>query len=174
MSSKLIEFELSEKSIDKAIKELEDYKKDLKAKCDEMSKRVAEFFQTRAQSGFDNAASDTILFRDGTNWEVPAVVSVTVEPSENGVYMIVAHGEDAVWAEFGAGVYFNGPVGSSPNPLGLQNGFTIGSFGERGERLAWGTPDGNISRGTPASMPMANAMFAAEEELMHIAREVFG
>ena len=99
--------------------------------------------------------------------------------SERGdISVIVADGEDAVWVEFGAGVYHNGSAGSSPNPYGAQLGFTIGSYGKGyGKANAWGYYDENnnlvLTRGTPASMPMYRAAQAVAKQSLKIAREVF-
>ena len=91
---------------------------------------------------------------------------------------VIAEGEDAVWCEFGAGVYHNGSAGSSPNPYGKDLGFTIGNYGKGyGKRTAWGYfEDGElvITRGTPASMPMYNAVQEVARKAIEIAREVFG
>ena len=81
--------------------------------------------------------------------------------------------------KFGAGVYHNGSVGSSPNPFGNDLGFTIGSYGKGyGKKQAWGYYDENgdlvITRGTPASMPLYNAAQEVMRKAVEIAKEVFG
>ena len=92
--------------------------------------------------------------------------------------MVIANGEDAVWVEFGAGVYHNGSVGSSPHPKGAELGMTIGSYGNgRGSRRVWGYYDEGglvLTRGTPAQMPMYSAAKAVCEKIDEIARRVFG
>ena len=104
---------------------------------------------------------------------------VNVSVDERGdITVVVADGEDAVWCEFGAGVYHNGSVGSSPNPYGSELGFTIGSYGKGyGKANAWGYYDENhnlvITRGTPASMPMYKAVQSVTAKAIEIAREVF-
>ena len=106
--------------------------------------------------------------------------NVTVSVSERGdIAVVVADGEDAVWVEFGAGVYHNGSPGSSPHPNGSELGFTIGSYGKGyGKANAWGYYDSDdrliITRGTPASMPMYNAAQQVSKEAISIAKEVFG
>ena len=80
--------------------------------------------------------------------------------------------------EFGAGVYYNGAVGSSPNPLGTELGFTIGSYGlGNGRKEVWGYTgeDGQIhlTHGAPASMPLYKAVQSVSRDIVRIAREVF-
>lgn len=95
------------------------------------------------------------------------------------VSVVVASGEDAVWVEFGAGVYHNGAAGSSPHPKGNELGFTIGSYGKgNGRKTTWGYLDDDgelhLTHGTPATMPMYRAMETVSEEVYLIAKEVFG
>ena len=171
MSKKVISFSLSE--IDKAIKELEQYQRDFQKKVDTYRKRIAEEIALEASLNFWSAVMDDIIH--GT----PRKPEVTVDVSDRGdISVVVANGEDAVWIEFGAGVYHNGSVGSSPNPYGKELGFTIGSYGfGHGKQTAWGYyEDGQlvITRGTPASMPMYNAVQEVTKKAIEIAREVFG
>lgn len=170
MASKTIKIGLSVSDIDKAINELKAYKADIDEKTDELRKRVAELIARKAQAGFDSSiASD--LRNGGTR---KAEVKVTVE--DNGT-VVLAKGADAVFVEFGAGVYHNTAVGTSPNPKGSELGFTIGSYGKGyGKGNAWGFyEDGElvITRGTPATMPMYNAVKEICNEISAIAREVF-
>lgn len=68
-----------------------------------------------------------------------AEVQVSIDEREN-VSIVIAAGEDAVWVEFGAGVYHNGSAGSSPHPKGSELGFTIGGYGKgMGKRQTWGS-----------------------------------
>ena len=105
-----------------------------------------------------------------------AQVDVTIEDREN-VTLVIASGEDAIWAEFGAGVHHNGSPGSSPHPKGSELGFTIGSYGKgMGKKDIWGFyEDGELrlTHGAPATMPMYNALKTVCDEISEIAREVF-
>lgn len=95
----------------------------------------------------------------------------------NHISVVIAAGEDAVWVEFGAGVYHNGSAGSSPHPKGAELGFTIGGYGKgMGKRKTWGFyEDGELrlTHGAPAVMPMYNAMKTVCDEIASIAKEVF-
>lgn len=166
--------ELSEDSIEQAIKEVEKYKKDFEKKCNELCRRLAEKIQDEAQRGFSGAIVDDLTDKSGG----AKMASVLVTTSESdGVFKVTAEGEDAVWCEFGAGVYHNGSAGSSPNPYGIDLGFTIGGFGANGKKEYWGFYDNGelkITRGTPASMPMYRAVQTAIQDIDKLAKEVFG
>ena len=172
MGKKVITFALSDANIDKAIRELEMYKQEFQVKVDTYRKRIADEIAKMASLNFGSAILDDVI--KGS----PRKPDVTVDVSDAGdISVVVANGEDAVWCEFGAGVYHNGAAGSSPNPYGKTLGFTIGSYGfGRGKQTAWGYyEDGQlvITRGTPASMPMYNAVQDVTKRAIEIAREVF-
>lgn len=176
MGKKVITIGLNTQDINKAIKELEKYRKDFEKKVNVLRKRIAEEIMNSAQVGFNSSGVNDTL-SGGTR---PANVDVTVSDSGN-VTVVIAMGKDAVWCEFGAGVYHNGSVGSSPNPYGSDLGLTIGSFGDgHGEQDVWGyyeTPgDPNtliLTHGTEATMPMYNAVQSVIPKVVNIAREVF-
>lgn len=178
MSRKVIKVQLSEAGIDKAIKELETYRKDFEKKVELFRQKIAEYIASQAQTGYDGSVVDNIVKIDGqsTHTTVGASVNVTVE--QNGdVTAVIANGEDAVWVEFGTGVYYNGSAGSSPNPHGAELGFTIGSYGKGlGRRPAWGYKEDGlvfITRGAEATMPLTRATTDALNNIISIARSVF-
>lgn len=172
MSKKVISFRLNPKDIEVAIKELEIYKQEFLNKVDIYRRRIAEEIATNASLRFGSATMEHTI-TGGTRKP-----NVRVGVDERGqISVVVADGEDAVWCEFGAGVYHNGSVGSSPNPYGKEIGFTIGSYGKGyGKAKAWGYYDNGqlvITRGTPASMPMYNAVQEVTKKAIEIAREVW-
>lgn len=173
--TKVISMTLDPASIDAAIKELRDYARWVERKAEELRERVAYFIAKDASAVFNTAVADDLI---GEGF-VTGSVEVTVKPGTDGVTLVIADGEDAVFMEFGAGVYNNGPVGSSPNPLGADLGFTIGSYGQgKGAREVWGFrgEDGklHLTHGVPASMPLYKAVQAVSSDLVKIAKEVFG
>lgn len=172
MVKKVIKFGLSEREIDKALKELEQYKQDLIRKTEILGEKIAERIADKSRSGFAGAIVDDLL--KGT--PRTAEVNVSVEVRDN-VLVVIASGEDAVWVEFGAGVYHNGSAGSSPHPNGAKLGFTIGGYGKgMGKRKTWGFyEDGELrlTHGAPAVMPMYNAVKIVCDEIADMAREVF-
>ena len=168
-----ITIELSEQGIDKAIKELADFKRDFLKKVDLLREKVAERLADEAKKDFTGAVVDDLI-KGGQKY---AQVDVSVDKRGN-ITVVVASGEDAVWIEFGAGVYHNGSHGSSPHPNGAELGLTIGSFGKgNGKKETWGFyEDGELrlTHGTPARMPMARAVTTVCNEISQIAKEVFG
>jgi len=168
-------------SIDAAVKEIRDYADWVKRKTDELRERVAELISNQAQATFNSSVADN-GFRvingspvDDTRF---GEVTVTVEAQGNNTTVIIASGTDAVFMEFGAGVYYNGAVGSSPNPWGTDLGFTIGSYGKgNGRKEVWGYygDDGEVhlTHGAPASMPLYKAVQSVSRDIARIAQEVF-
>jgi hypothetical protein len=174
MSKTTIEIGLNVASINKAIQDLEKHRQDVMQKSELFRRRVAELISDYSASGFNGAIVDDITPKSGG--ARVANVSMSVEDGDK-VSVVIASGEDAVWVEFGAGVYHNGAAGSSPNPYGQELGFTIGGYGTNGTKKTWGFYEGDqliITHGTPATMPMYNAVQRVVRDIDTIAREVFG
>lgn len=173
MGKRKITVELTESGIDKAIKELEEYKKDIKRKTSLLQDRIAKRIEEEADKGFTSAVVDDLV-RGGYQKS-----DVTVNYTTRGdISVVVAQGEDAVWVEFGAGVYHNGNLGSSPHPKGSELGMTIGGYGQgKGKQKSWGFKDADgtlhVTRGTPAQMPLEKAVLSVLDELPQMAKEVF-
>ena len=175
MSKQTISVELSEEGIEKAIRELSQYKQKVLDKENLLRQKVADFLASESQIGFNGAIVDDLTDKSGGTRYGNVDVSID---NRGNVTVVVASGEDAVWIEFGAGVHYNGAVGSSPNPYGAELGFTIGGYGKgNGRKEKWGFYENGelkITRGTPATMPMARAVTALLTEFPRIAKEVFG
>lgn len=172
MGKKIITCDLSSQGIDNAIRELAEYKQEIVKKSELLKNKVAEFISKEAQSGFNGAVLDDLLEGDVRY----ANVDVTVN-NRGSTTLVVANGEDAIWVEFGAGVYHNISAGSSPHPKGSELGFVIGGYGKGlGRKEVWGFyEDGELklTHGTPAIMPMYEAMNKACREISLIAKGVF-
>lgn len=173
MAKKVISFTLDPGSINKAIHEVQQYKADITRKTKLLRDRVSTLIAWRASQGFSSALAGDII-RGGEK----QYGSVDVQVDERGdITVILAVGEDAAFIEFGAGVYYNGSVGSSPHPKGAELGMTIGSYGKgNGAKNVWGFyEDGELklTHGTPAAMPMYNAMKEVCADIANIAKEVF-
>lgn len=177
MGKKVISFGLSESEISRALKELAEYKQEILRKTELLREKVAERLADEARSGFSGAVVDEQILKGGSASPKYAQVDVSVD-NRGSVTVVVASGEDAVWVEFGAGVYFNGSPGSSPHPRGAELGMIIGGFGKgNGKKETWGFyEDGELklSRGTPARMPMSRAVTTVCNDIQEIAKEVFG
>lgn len=169
-----IKFKLSTASINQAIAELEAYKQNVKDKTVLLRKRLAEELAKKVEAGFNGAIYDDLLY------EGMSVPNVRVEVTHNqDKSIVIAHGKEAVFAEFGAGVYYNGPVGSFPHPNTPAGIVAIGKYGHGyGAREIWGfydmeTGEFKLTHGTPASMPMYYALQELAQIVPQIAREVF-
>lgn len=131
-----------------------------------MEKRIDKFMKKLAEIGLDEA---TVSFA-AADYSGENDVVVDVIKTDKG-YIVEAKGEAVAFIEFGAGVYYNSPDPYPQRPNGVSG---IGEYGDgKGKRAAWGYYDdgGNlvITRGTPAAMPMYNAM----QEIKRIAKEVW-
>ena len=173
MGKRTINLDLSVGGVEQTLKEVTTYKAELTQKITLLREKIAERVQQEAQQGFNGAIVDDIT---GHGVPRPASVDVIVRNEGNSTF-VIAVGGDAVWVEFGAGVYHNGSVGSSPHPEGAKLGMTIGGYGQGyGSRETWGFyEDGELllTHGTPAEMPMSQAMSNVLNDIYLIAREVF-
>lgn len=156
-----------------ALEQVKKYREGLAPKTEALRKEVARQIAEAADIGFNGAGYDDVISR---GMVVPDV-DVTQEDRDNSS-VVIAHGKEAVFAEFGAGAYYNGPAGSSPHPWGPANVFYIGTYGYgHGARNVWGYYDEggklHLTHGTPASMPMYNATQEARSNLTKTAREIF-
>ena len=173
MAKRVISFELSEQSINQAIKELEQYKK-------ELLKKMERFIEELAIIGLKEASIRfTTAIYDGVN-----DVSVSLNGKGN-TFIIEAKGKAVAFIEFGSGVTHNT---SEPYPNDRPTGIVgIGEFGDgKGKRKAWyykGDPGSNgemqsngvvKTRGNPAAMPMWYATEEMKDSITKLAREVFG
>lgn len=169
----LINVTLSKSGIDKAVEKIEQYKSDLRYKLGifvrrltDAGYRVINEKKKNAGTDVDTSFSPVVVIKQSSRNVVRATLSIS--------------GKDVLFVEFGAGVHFNGSLGSSPNPKGLEHGYFIGSYpGQKhaGEDFWWYTDDFGMSRkshGTKAAMPMYSASEYIRGHFASIAREVFG
>ena len=168
----VIQLSLTQEGIERAIREIGEYQKRVERKTEELRRRVAEMIRDESQMGFLYAIANDLLNEEAE------IGGVDVTTQENGdISVVIATGKQAVFIEFGAGVWHNGSVGNAPNPWGGHLGYTIGSYGPNGAKNVWGFrgEDGEIhlTHGVPASMPMYRAVRAIIDNIVQIAREVF-
>lgn len=178
MSRKIV-VELSKEAIDKAIRELNDYKEWVNRKTKELLEQLSLIGIQEASIRFSGAQYD------GTN-----DTQLKTEESFDGtnyVYTIIAAGQAVCFIEFGAGVYYNSagyPLAKPPGVVG------IGEYGKgKGKQNAWAyygeNPGSNgvlyqsakgsvvITHGNPAAMPMYYAGSEMKQKILSIAKEVF-
>ena len=161
-------------SIDKAIQAIERLQSKL-AKLDDFNKRLSDIGVTVAREAFDSVAMFDSRYGG---------VEVTVEYKENG-FTIKANGENVAYAEFGAGVYYNGAEpyqGERPSGIDRigQHDTINGSNKSKGTRQLWAYYTDNEAktglqktRGIPASQGMYLARKYMAEETVNIFKEIF-
>lgn len=159
-----IKVSLSPSSIDAAIKQLEDYSKDLERKAQELCNRLADMGAMYAEWNFSG-----VLYAGDIDY------NITVDRVDANTYVIKADGETVLLMEFGDGVkhgyghpqaaeFGMGP-GTYPNGKGHWDDPKGWWFGEKGN---WTHTYGNAP-----GMPMYNAAKDLRKEILDIAREVF-
>ncbi len=173
MAKTVISIGLNDEDIDRAIKELQQFKKAFLEKEKRLVEGLAKIGLKEASVRF------TTAMYDGIN-----DVSVYLD-GKNTRYVIVAKGKAVAFIEFGSGVYHNtGEPYPNPRPEGIVG---IGGYGAgKGNRKAWfykgdpgtnGIPQKNgvvKTRGNPASMPMWYASEEMRRSVIQLAKEVFG
>lgn len=175
MGTRTISFSLDKQSIGQAIREVQKYRDEFARNCKRLRELIGERIAWSATEGFNSALVSDVIKGPA---EENANVQVTVE-NRDDVTVVFADGEQAIFIEFGAGVYNNGAAGSSPHPWGAEKGFLIGEYGQgKGKRKAWGYYNDSgtvtVTRGTPAAMPMYRGMQNAISVMNDLVREVFG
>lgn len=160
---KKISVSLSHSGIQKAIKEINQYKKWIQEKEKLLCYKLSLIGANEASVRFSGA------IYDGVN-----DVDITVDAIDKG-YRITAKGKAVCFIEFGAGVYHN-PSEPYPNPR-PEGVVGIGEYGKgNGNRQGWFfNRDGEtvFTHGTPAAMPMYYASEEMKSAVEEIAREVF-
>ena len=181
----VININVSLDGVQDALDEINDYKSWLLGKMEELRDNVAEIICDNADGIFSVAVADDTYAVEGSTHGVaepdtPRIggdVTVTIESDTDDSKLVVARGPDAVWMEFGAGVYNNTPVGTSPHPMAGKFGYSIGTYGKGyGANDSWVFVSGDRwhrTHGTPASMPMYTSMMEAWDNIDTIARDVF-
>lgn len=158
--AKTIRVELTNKSINKAIKELRKYQQWVEVKERELRLRLAQLGATVASIQFSRA------IYNGTN-------DVTVRVDDTGsVAVIYAEGESVAFIEFGSGAQY-GYGHPKAGELGVGPGTYPEGKGHWDDPKGWWYDHGKHSYGNPPAMAMYGAVQAITEQLTKIAKEVF-
>ena len=167
-------YPLSVDGINRLINDLENYKKQLLIKAEQLLNELSKRGIRTAKERIQGTIGDS-------DKHVKVEVSDISYVGNNVILTITAEGEDILFIEFGAGVFYNGgEVGKSPHPWGGEMGYVIGKYpkGRKGYSLgrfmSWTTPSGKISMGTKASMPMLGAMETMYKDIDDACKKVFG
>lgn len=171
-------------SLEKAIKYLEQYKEKLPNKMDIFVERLVMLGVPVIDERINAASGDS----DKSHYTHVRIRSF-------GDYVeaiLTVEGKDIMFIEFGAGVHYNGSVGTSPrkSERGTENGveynfiggedlgYTIGSYGRgQGAKDFWfyvnDKGDKVKSYGTQATMPLHEASMEIIRNVYKVAKEVF-
>jgi hypothetical protein len=154
-----ITIELSSDGCAEALRKIEEYKKEIKPKLDEVCRRLAEI-------GRDEAISivDQIRAAEGN-----VVERIEAVPIENG-WKIVMSGEDVYFIEFGTG------DGVEPH-FDTTVPVAWGTWSAENDQILWNQGFWYYNKvrfeGTTAYMPMYYAEKAMRENVDRIVQEVF-
>lgn len=169
-----IKISLNPSSIDAAIKQLEDYQKDLERKAGELCERLANL-------GYSVA----FQIMSGHIYSGETISSLQVQEIDATHYVLLAGSVALLFFEFGAGV-----IGSG-HPLAGEMGMGPGTYPGQKHALdpnGWWFPtdDANLiirtdkngqgwghSKGNPPYMPFYNASKQIRADLLKTAQEVF-
>lgn len=170
MANKTIKINLSQKSIQGAIKQLRQYQNSLKSKNEIFVRRLSELGIPVIDQNISMAQGDS----DKNH-------NTYIKINSFGDYSratLVCEGTDLLFIEFGAGIHYNTSAGSSPHPKGQELGYTIGSYGQgKGKNDSWTytseTGEWVRSYGTESTMPVYKASVEIMQNIRKIAREVF-
>lgn len=170
MGRKTISFNLSPESIQKAIREVEQYKQ-------QIIDRNALFVQRLAEVGLPIIDQNMAAAAGDSDPEHNTYITVNSFGSYSQATLVV-EGNSILFIEFGAGRFYNGEPGSSPHPKGAELGYTIGSYGKGlGKNDFWyytaDTGESVRSYGTESTMPVYKASVEIRQRIRQIAKEVF-
>ena len=167
---KTIKMNLSASSINDAVKELQRYKQSFISKNDLFVQRLAEVGIPVINANIAAAQGDS----DKSH-------NTYIKLNSFGSYsraVLVVEGADLAFIEFGSGISYNTPAGTSPHPKGQEFGYTIGSYGKgHGAEDYWyyqaETGETVRSYGTESTMPVYKASVEIRQKIRQIAKEVF-
>lgn len=157
-------------SIKAAIWELQDYKKEWQRKANLCCEVIASALADEIQKNLD-----AIPYTDDRkdvkfHAEMPAKSYMTATATGNRV---TVSGVEVAFVEFGSGIYHNSDTN---NPLAdkVQFDTAIGSYGKgHGNEKYWFIAHNLISCGTPAYMPIQNAIDTIKPQIPTMVRQVF-
>lgn len=152
-----IDVELSEESINNAIRQIEDYTKDLKAKASQLVNDVA--------TQVEQYAAYELSFHV---WTGETLASLRTKYKFGDMTARVLVGGAAVWLEFGTGVVTNNSsVGGYVHPKGAELGVCgLGTYGQ-------GHGAEPNFKGIPATLFMWNSAQTARQDIPWLARRIW-
>lgn len=165
---------LSYNSIQEAIRQITEYQNSLEYKCKVFLNRLADIGVNVIGSTYMGEGDSGPKPDTSREWGSGKTAELVLNVS----------GENLIFIEFGAGITFNGPVGSAAYPRAEELGFTIGSYSDsvgngysQGQFEYWYYQGADGARhrsyGTEAKHPVYNAAQAMRDAIVQTAIEVF-
>lgn len=161
----------SRTSVKHAVWELQWIKEDWQRRTNLCAEMIAAALADEIQKNLDAIPYTDDIKDVKAHAVVPKRTDLTATAIGN---RITISGEEVVFVEFGSGAYYNGTGGR--NPLGDAVAFDtdIGSYGKgNGNKKYWFIAHNLISCGTPAYMPIYNAIEAIKPQIPTLVRQVF-
>ena len=159
----IIPIELSVQGVNKAIKALERYQREIVPKLDKVCKRLAEIGRDAADSIF-NAPEVIAEGNGGTD--------VTIAKIQNG-YAIQAAGESVYFVEFGTGDAATSTHGYTVSVPVYPGSWSEGHAKKYATAQVWWY-GGEQYHETPTYAPMFYASKAIRENVKRVVEEIFG
>lgn len=166
------------KSIQQAIKQIEQYRDDLPRKCQEICRRLSEEGVRVANSALSEGKDE--------GYQPSTKVSYEIDASGNVIRArIIASGPHILFLEFGSGIRYSG----TKNPKASEMGYGPGTYPSNAPQQNppydnWESPtgwyyygdDGRVHHtyGVQARMPMYRASVEIMKSVNKVAKEVFG
>lgn len=178
-------------SIEKAIKQLEEYR-------DKLEDKTKEFINALAEVGINaldaRIASISPFYRvGGDGSEIQTSRGELHVEDGRWTCEIGMSGGQSIFVEFGAGVTFNTGIGGSKHPKGAELGYTIGSYNPSSKnassKTGWWYVDNRESvkadkvvdgkrlvhtYGTPTFAPLYNTSEDLISSIYEVAKKVYG
>ncbi len=170
MSRRVIKCGLSQKSIQNAINQLKSYQNELKNKNELFVQRLAEL-------GIPVIDQNIMMAQGDSDKSHNTYIKIN-RFDDYAQATLVCESSSILFLEFGSGIHYNTPAGSSPHPKGEEFGYTIGSYGQgKGKNESWvyvsDSGEWVRSYGTEATMPVYKAGVEIMQNIRKIAKEVF-
>lgn len=161
---------LNPDSISSAIAELETLKRDWKKKADICSEMIAAQLADIIDRNLEAITYTDDLIDIKNHREIPKKEGLSTGVQGNRV---IVSGQAVAFVEFGAGIYHNSGT-NNPLSASVQFDTSIGSYGNgHGVNSYWFVAHNLISRGTPAYMPIQNAIEELKPMIPTMVRQVF-
>ena len=164
MGKTVISFDLSEKSINKAIRQLEEYRKELLRKCNELIRQLTDY-------GYEFAKLEVLRLGAFDTGELADSIQGYFNP-DIGIGFIRAECWYAVYVEFGTGVYGRW----NPHPNAGAHGWVYdhNNHGVNGW-VYFNEREGKLmqTRGQPSHPFMYNTFRELERKAKELASSVF-